>query len=52
MFSVVPITGLLCFGNVKQALAYTKDWLIVIGGMVALALVLFAVFWLILSPPP
>jgi len=52
MFSVVPITGLLCFGNAKQAWAYTKDWLRVVGGMIAVAAVLSALFWLILTPPP
>jgi hypothetical protein len=52
MFSVVPITGLLCFGNVRQAWAYTKDWLRVVGGMVVVAAVLAWLFWLILTPPP
>lgn len=52
MFSVVPITGLLCFGNVRQAWAYTKDWLRVIGGMIAISAVLFVLLWLILTPPP
>lgn len=52
MFSVVPITGLLCFGNAKQAWEYTRDWLRVIGGMIAVAAVLAVLFWLILTPPP
>lgn len=52
MFSVVPITGLLCFGNAKQAWTYTRDWLRVIGGMIAVAAVLAVLFWLILTPPP
>lgn len=52
LFSVVPTAGLLCFGNVRQAWAYTKDWLTVIGGMLAVAAVLSTLFWLILTPPP
>jgi len=47
LVSVVPITGLLVFGNKKQAWAYTKDWLKAIawimlaGGILALIITPF-----------
>lgn len=47
MLSVVPITGfLITGGNMRQAWAYSKDWLRVIGILAAVA----GVFWLILLP--
>lgn len=45
LLSVIPVTGLLCFGNVKQAWAYTKDWLRVMGFIFALAAIAGLVFW-------
>jgi hypothetical protein len=42
LLSVVPLTGLMVFGNKKQAWAYTKDWfkaigwIVLVGGILAL----------------
>lgn len=51
LLAVVPLTGLLCFGNVKQAVAYTKDWLRVIAGIVVLAAIGALAFWPFMPPP-
>lgn len=51
LLAVVPLTGLLCFGNVKQAVAYTKDWLRVIAGIVVLAAIGALALWPFMPPP-
>lgn len=51
LFSVVPITGMMVFGNARQAWAYTRDWLRVILLLVAAAAVLGLVLWPLMLPP-
>jgi hypothetical protein len=51
LFAIVPLVGLMVFGNVRQAWRYTRDWFRVIGWMVAAAVVLFLLFWGIVTPP-
>ncbi len=51
LLAIVPLVGLMVFGNVRQAWRYTRDWLRVIGWMAAAAGVLFLLFWGIITPP-
>lgn len=52
LLAVVPLVGLMVFGNVRQSWRYTRDWLRVIGYMVAAALVLALLFGAIITPSP
>lgn len=51
MLCVVPLVGLGVFGNAKQAWAYTRDWLRVIGLLIAAAVIVALVMYP-LTPPP
>jgi hypothetical protein len=37
LLAVIPLAGLATFGNWRQAWAYSKQWGIVVGSMIALA---------------
>lgn len=50
LFSVVPITGLMVFGNARQAWEYTRDWLRVILMYVAAAVALCLILWPFMLP--
>jgi hypothetical protein len=52
LFSVVPITGMMVFGNVRQAWEYTRDWLRVILLLFAFAAVLGLFLWPIMLLHP
>lgn len=51
MLSVVPITGFLCFGNLKQAWQYTRDWAIAIGWIILAAGIVALIVWPFMPPP-
>jgi hypothetical protein len=42
--SVVPIAGLITFGNWRQAKAYTLVWLKIVGGMIVVGCVIALLF--------
>ena len=44
LFSVVPLAGLVTFGNWRQALAYSKIWFKIFAGMVIAALLISLLF--------
>lgn len=44
LVSVVPIAGLVTFGNWRQAKAYTAIWLKITGGMVLIGCVIALLF--------
>lgn len=51
LLAVVPLAGLCATGSLRQAWAYTKMWLTVVGGMAAAGFVVFAVLWAIIPAP-
>lgn len=51
LLSVVPITGLLVFGNRKQAWQYTRDWAIAIGWIILAAGIVALIVWPFMPPP-
>ena len=44
LFSVVPIAGMVTFGNWKQAKAYTLVWSKIVGGMILVGCVIALLF--------
>lgn len=44
MWAVVPLAGLLTFGNWRQAWEYSKIWTKVVGSMVLIAFVIALLF--------
>lgn len=44
LFSVVPLAGLMTFGNWRQAFEYSKIWFKIYFGMVAIGLLISLLF--------
>jgi hypothetical protein len=52
MLSIVPLTGLVVFGNWRQAWEYARDWLRAIGYIVLAAIIMGLLIWPFMPPPP
>jgi hypothetical protein len=44
LVSVVPVAGLITFGNWRQAIALTKNWLLIHASMVVVACLIALLF--------
>jgi hypothetical protein len=52
LLAIVPVSGLLTFGNWRDAWRYSKEWARSIGIIMAAALIIFVLVWPFMPPPP